>query len=74
MTKQKPPKDTHQTTLRMSKQMHSEIKDVADSKGWSVNDEVNFRLRAFSLHQQMLAVAADVTDIKAMLRRLVDSQ
>ncbi|MYM34897.1 Arc family DNA-binding protein [Duganella sp. FT94W] len=74
MTDSKKPKETHQTSVRLPHPLHAELKAVAESKGWSINDEINFRLRAFALHEQMLAVASDVTDIKSMVRRIADSK
>ncbi|MRW88829.1 hypothetical protein GJ699_02390 [Duganella sp. FT80W] len=56
-------------TIRMPMTLHTELKNIAESKGWTLNDEINFRLRAFNLHEQMRTVATDVDDIKAMLRR-----
>lgn len=72
MTAKKSP-STKQTTMRLPLSLHAEIASAAEEKGWSFNDEVNFRLRAFSLDRDIKSVAQDVTEIKAMIQRLADS-
>lgn len=70
MTDTKKPKETHQTSVRLPHPLHAELKAVAESKGWSINDEINFRLRAFALHEKMMTVASDAAEIKAMVKEM----
>jgi hypothetical protein len=65
--------ETRALTIRLPSQLHAELKGIAEAKGWSVNDEINFRLRAFAVHENLAAVAGDMADIKAMLRQSLDS-
>ncbi len=72
MTDSKRSTKTIALTLRLPLSTHAELTDIAKAKGWSLNDEINFRLRSFSLHEQMRSVANDVADIKTILKRSLD--
>lgn len=60
--------DYIKSALRLPRDLHSQVSDDAERNGRSLNAEIISRLRANSL----VSLAADVGDVKAMVRKLLD--
>jgi hypothetical protein len=66
MTTQKP--QSKPITIRISLQLHAELAAAAAAQGWSVNDEINYRLRVLPVLDELKKMAAEIADLKALVR------
>lgn len=56
-------------SVRVSAQLHAELAAAAHENSWSVNAEINHRLRAGTVMAELRNLAAEVAELKAELRK-----
>lgn len=70
MTKTNTSTGTVPLTIRISTELHAQIAAAATSQAWTINAEINHRLRAGPVLEQLQALTGEVASLKALVREL----
>lgn len=65
----KPKKKTTPITMRIADELHAELKADAAAQAWSVNAEINYRLRAGPMLNQLRALTDEVARLRAVIEK-----
>jgi hypothetical protein len=55
-------------TVRVTPELHEELTAAASRQGWTVNEEINQRLRAGPILEHLQTMSAEIVELKAMMR------
>lgn len=66
----KPPQRTKPITIRLSLDLYAQLEADAAAQDWSVNAEINHRLRAGPVLEQLQVLTAEIASLKALVRDL----
>ena len=70
---QKPKQTTHiHTGVRIPRELHAEIKSVVERDGTSMNAEIISRLKMSHFEARLGEITAQNTELKEMLRKVLD--
>lgn len=65
----KPPQKTKPITIRLPLQLYAQLEADAAAQDWSVNAEINHRLRAGPILAQLRALADEVARLRAIIEK-----
>lgn len=68
MKKSTPATGTVPLTIRISAELHAQLAAAAASQAWTINAEINHRLRAGPVLEQLQVLAAEIASLKALVR------
>ncbi|RFP32451.1 hypothetical protein D0T21_09635 [Duganella sp. BJB476] len=66
----KPPQKTKPITIRLPLELYAQLEIDAAAQAWSVNSEINYRLRAGPILEQLRNLTGEVSQLKALVERL----
>lgn len=65
----KPPQKTKPITIRLPLQLYAQLEADAAAQDWSVNAEINHRLRAGPVLAQLRTLADEVARLRAIIEK-----
>jgi transcriptional/translational regulatory protein YebC/TACO1 len=69
MNIQKKKAETSKVSIRLPKQLHEELRTAAEANDWSVNSEINHRLRMVTSSAKLETLIKEIAELKSLLRQ-----
>jgi hypothetical protein len=60
---------TVKVSVRFSEQVHAELKEAAETNGWTVNAEINHRVRMVTASAKIDALTQQITSLQSLIRQ-----
>lgn len=70
----RPQQQTKAITIRLPLALLAKLQADADAQDWSVNAEINHRLRAGPVLDQLRSMSEEITELKSLVRALQRAQ